>query len=53
MEWGATKHFNELRESLKLEIVGTLEINGPPTEENVRQIMEIGKLLAKKIIEES
>jgi hypothetical protein len=30
-----------------------MEINGPPTEENIRQIVEIGKTLAKKIKEEA
>jgi hypothetical protein len=35
-----------------MEIVGAMEINGPPTENDVVKITEIGKALAKKIREE-
>jgi hypothetical protein len=33
-------------------IVGAMEINGPPTENDVAKIVEIGKVLAKRIKEE-
>ena len=49
--WGAAavKQMQEILGQLKVEIVGTLEVNGPPTEENIKQIVEIGKLLAGRI----
>ncbi len=50
---GAIKHIQELLGQFKIEVVGTLEINGPPTEENMRQIVNIGRALAKKIREEA
>lgn len=34
-----------------MEIVGALEINGPPTETDMDKIVEFGKILAKKIKE--
>jgi flavorubredoxin len=37
----------------KIEVVGALEINGPPTEEHMQKIVEIGKTLAQKIREEA
>lgn len=48
---GAVKQFQELLNGFKIEVVGALEINGPPTEENMKQIVEIGKSLANKIRE--
>jgi flavorubredoxin len=48
---GAVKQFQELLSGFKIEVVGALEINGPPTEENMRQIVDIGKFLANKIRE--
>jgi flavorubredoxin len=50
---GAIKQIQETLGQFKVEVVGALEINGPPTEENIRQIVEIGKTLAKKIKEEA
>jgi flavorubredoxin len=50
---GAIKQVQEVLGTSKLEVVGTLEINGPPTEDNIKQIVEFGKTLAKKIKEES
>jgi flavorubredoxin len=49
--WGAAavKQMQEILDPLKVEVVGTLEVNGPPTEENIKQIVEIGKLLAGRI----
>ncbi|MEM1539125.1 MAG: FprA family A-type flavoprotein [Candidatus Bathyarchaeia archaeon] len=50
---GAVKQIQETLGQFKVEVVGTLDINGPPTDENFRQIVKIGKLLAKKIKEEA
>jgi flavorubredoxin len=49
---GAVKHIQETMGATKMEIVGALEISGPPTEKDVNQIIELGKTLAKKIKEE-
>jgi flavorubredoxin len=46
---GAIKHFQEVLGPSKMEVVGALEINGPPSESNVKQIEELGKALAAKI----
>jgi flavorubredoxin len=48
---GAIKHVQEVLGSTKMEVVGALEINGPPTDDNINQIIEIGKTLAEKIKE--
>jgi len=50
---GAIKHVQEVLGQTKLEIVGAIEINGPPTQDNIRQIVELGKSLAGKINEGS
>jgi flavorubredoxin len=49
---GAVKHIQETLGPTKMQVVGALEINGPPTEKDVSQIVELGKSLAKKIREE-
>ncbi|MEM3609000.1 MAG: FprA family A-type flavoprotein [Candidatus Bathyarchaeia archaeon] len=49
---GAIKHVQEILGQTKIEVVGALEINGPPTDKDVTQIIELGKALAKKIKEE-
>jgi flavorubredoxin len=49
---GAVKHIQETLGPTKMQVVGALEINGPPTEKDVNQIIELGKSLAKKIKEE-
>jgi flavorubredoxin len=49
---GAIKHVQEILGQTKLEIVGAMEINGPPSENNIKQIVELGNSLAKKIKEE-
>ena len=46
---GAVEQIQEVLGHLELEVIGSLEVNGPPTEDNMRQIMEIGRSLAKKI----
>jgi hypothetical protein len=35
-----------------MEVVGALEINGPPTETDINEIVEYGRILAKKIKEQ-
>ena len=50
---GAVKHTQEVLGPLKMEVVGAMEINGPPTKNDITKIIEIGKTLAKKIKEES
>ncbi len=46
---GAIKHVQEILGSPKMEIVGSMEINGPPSESDVGKIIEIGKNLAERI----
>jgi flavorubredoxin len=46
---GAIKHVQEILGSSKMEIVGSMEINGPPSESDVGKIIEIGKNLAERI----
>ena len=48
---GAIKHIQETLGPTKMEIVGAMEINGPPTESDTDKIIEIGMTLAKKIRE--
>ncbi|NHV46061.1 MAG: FprA family A-type flavoprotein [Candidatus Verstraetearchaeota archaeon] len=48
---GAIRQIQEILNGFKIDIVGTLEINGPPTEEHIQQIIKIAKDLAKKIKE--
>lgn len=50
---GTLKQVNEILGQTKIEVVGAVEINGPPTDDNIKQVVEIGKTLAKKIKEES
>jgi len=52
--WGASavKHIPEILGQTPIEVVGAIEINGPPTENDIQQIVELGKKLAKKIKEE-
>lgn len=46
---GAVKQVQELLSGFKIEVVGALEINGPPTEDDIKKVVEMGKLLASKI----
>lgn len=52
--WGASavKHASEILGQTPTEIVGAMEINGPPTENDMQRVVELGKKLAKKIKEE-
>lgn len=49
---GAVKHVQEILGSAKLEIVGTMEINGPPSKDDIGKIAELSRVLARKIREE-
>jgi hypothetical protein len=46
------KHVQEVLGPTNMQVVGAVEINGPPKEENIAQIIELSKTLAKKIKEE-
>ncbi len=48
---GAIRQIQEILGDFKIEIVGALEINGPPTDEHMKRIAEIGKALSDKILE--
>ena len=48
---GALKQAQEILGPTKLEVVGALEINGPPKDKDIEQIIEIAKTLAKRIKE--
>mgnify|MGYP001089399458 CR=1 FL=1 len=50
---GTVKHVQEILGPSKMEVVEAMEINGPPTEKDIKQIVELGKTLAKKIKEKS
>lgn len=46
---GTVKHVQEILGQTKLEVIGAMEVNGPPTENDIKQIIDLGKTLAKKI----
>ncbi len=46
---GALKQAAEILAPTKIEVVGTLEINGPPSADDHTKVIEIGKQLATKI----
>ena len=46
---GALKQAGEILGPTKIEVVGAMEINGPPSADDHRKIMEIGTELARKI----
>ena len=48
---GALKQAQEILGPTKIEVVGALEINGPPKDKDILQIIEIAKTLAKRIKE--
>jgi len=52
--WGgvAVKSIQEILGPSRIEVVGTMEVNGPPSENDIKQITELGKALAGKIKEE-
>lgn len=48
----AVRQIQEIVKDLKIEIVGAVEINGPPTDDSIKQISDVAKSLAKMIMEE-
>jgi flavorubredoxin len=46
---GAVKQAAEILEPTKIEVVGALEVNGPPTAEDYQKIAELGQQLAAKV----
>jgi flavorubredoxin len=46
---GTVKHVQEILGQTKMEIVGTVEINGPPSETDTKNVLQLGKDLANKI----
>ncbi|MEM3816099.1 MAG: FprA family A-type flavoprotein, partial [Candidatus Bathyarchaeia archaeon] len=46
---GALRQIQEILKDSKIEVVGALEINGPPREEDMEKIAELGRSLAGKI----
>jgi flavorubredoxin len=49
---GAIKQIQEILGQLKVEVIGVVEVNGPPSEDDMKKITEIGRVMAKKIKEE-
>lgn len=48
---GAIKHVQEVLGQTSMQIVGAMEINGPPSESDISKIVDLGKTLAGKIKE--
>ena len=48
---GAIRHVKEILGQTKLELVGAMEINGSPSENDIMKITELGTILARKIKE--
>ena len=46
------RQIQEVLGSSRIEIVGAMEVNGPPSEKDIKQVVELGKALAKRIKEE-
>jgi flavorubredoxin len=46
---GAVKQAAEILEPTKMEVVGAVEINGPPTDEVYGQVADLGRQLAAKV----
>jgi flavorubredoxin len=50
---GAIRHVQEILGPTKMEVVGAVDVNGPPTEKDIQQVIDLGKVLAKKIKEDA
>jgi len=48
---GAIRQIQEILGSSKIDVVGAMEVNGPPSENDIKQIIEFGKTLAARIKE--
>jgi flavorubredoxin len=46
---GAVRNVQEILGPTKMEVAGTIEINGPPSEGDTKRIIELGENLAEKI----
>jgi flavorubredoxin len=46
---GAVKQIQEMLNGLRIDVVDVLEVNGPPTDEIMRRIVDLGKALAEKV----
>ncbi|WXG46729.1 MAG: FprA family A-type flavoprotein [Candidatus Atabeyarchaeum deiterrae] len=46
---GALKQLAELLTPLKLEVLGAMEVNGPPSEDDLSKVIELGKTIASKV----
>jgi hypothetical protein len=49
---GAIRHIQETLGPSKMEIVGTIQVNGPPSENDIARIVELGKTLSARMKEE-
>ena len=49
---GAIKHIQETLGPSRMEIVGTIQVNGPPTEKDIARVVELGKTLSARMKEE-
>jgi hypothetical protein len=45
------EHVQEILDSTRIEVIDALEINRPPKEEDIEQIIEVAKTLAERIKE--
>jgi anaerobic nitric oxide reductase flavorubredoxin len=48
---GAKKQFQEMLGASGIEVIDAVEINGPPTEDDIEKISQLGKTLAVNIKE--
>jgi len=48
---GAVRQIQEILGPSKIDVIGAMEVNGPPSENDIKQIVEIGKTLATRIKE--
>jgi len=46
---GALRQIQEILGPLKIEVVGAVETHGPPTEDDLTKVVELGKTLAEKV----
>lgn len=49
---GAIRHVQQILGPSKIEVVGAMEVNGPPSINDIKHIVELGKTLAAKIRKE-
>lgn len=46
---GALKHVQEMLRPTRIEVVGAVDVHGPPGDEGIKKVEELGRLLATKI----